>query len=186
MENSINYVIYFSIKGGLYVDYKIRPAIIGDASHIIEHTRIVIKESTFMLTAPEEFNPTLEKQEQWIRDHLSDGNYLLIAEKDEKIIAVLDFHRSKRSRLSHLGYFSISIQEAYCNMGIGRKLIEELLSWAKQRNDLEKVCLEVFSHNERAIHLYKKLGFIEEGRKVKFVKFTEDFYADEILMYQFV
>ncbi|QOR67524.1 GNAT family N-acetyltransferase [Cytobacillus suaedae] len=168
------------------MDFKIRTAVIEDASHIIEHKRVVLGESTFMLTAPEEFNPTLEEKEQWLRDHLNDGNYLLVAEKDEKIIAVMDFRRSKRSRLSHLGYFSISIQEAYCNMGIGRKLIEGLISWAEQRNDLEKVCLEVFSHNERAIHLYKKLGFIEEGRKVKFVKFTEDFYADEILMYRFV
>ncbi|MBP1940711.1 GNAT family N-acetyltransferase [Cytobacillus luteolus] len=168
------------------MDIKIRTAVIEDASQIIEHTRGVIEESTFMLTAPEEYNPTIEKEEEWIRDHLKDGNYLLVAEKSEKIIAVMNFHRSKRSRLSHLGYFSISIQEAYCNMGIGRKLIEELLSWAEQQNDLEKVCLEVFSHNERAIHLYKKLGFIEEGRKVKFVKFTDDFYADEILMYRFV
>lgn len=186
MENSSCYVIYFSIKGGLYVDYKIRTAVIEDAKELIEHTRIVLEESTFMLTSPEEFNPTLEKEEQWIRDHLNDGNYLLVAEKEGKVIGVIDFHRSKRSRVSHLGYFSISIQDAYCNMGIGRKLIEELLACAEQRNDLEKVCPEVFSHNERAIHLYKKLGFVEEGRKVNFVKFNEGFYADEILMYKFV
>lgn len=186
MENSSYYDIYFSIKGGLYVDFKIRTAVVEDAKQMIEHTRVVLEESTFMLTTPEEFNPTLDKEEQWIQDHLNDRNYLLVAEKDEKIIGVMNFHRSKRSRLSHLGYFSISIQEAYCNMGIGKKLIEELLSWAEKRDDLEKVCLEVFSHNERAIHLYKKLGFIEEGRKVKFVKFADDFYADEILMYRFV
>jgi RimJ/RimL family protein N-acetyltransferase len=186
MENLSYYVIYFSLKGGLYVEFKIRPAVVEDAKQLIEHTRTVLSESTFMLTAPEEFNLSVETEEKWIRDHLKDGNRLLVAEVEGHIVGSINFHRSKRSRLSHLGYFGISIQEAYCNVGIGRKLIEELLFWAEQRNDLEKVCLEVFSHNERAIHLYKKLGFIEEGRKIKFVKFNDDFYADEILMYRFV
>ena len=30
-----------------------------------------------------------------------------------------------------------------------------------------KLCLEVFGHNSAAIALYRKYGFMEEGRRVK-------------------
>jgi len=50
----------------------------------------------------------------------------------------------------------------------------------------EKVCLGVFSTNEWAVALYKKMGFIEEGRKFKEFKLDNGDYVDDILMYQFV
>jgi len=164
----------------------IRPARKEDALQLIEHTKIVLNESTFMLTTPEEFNTSVEDEEKWIEDHIKPGNLIIVAEKDGKIVGNLNFKTSKRKRLSHLGYFGVSIQETYCNQGIGSKLMSYLLDWAQEEPGLEKLCLEVFSHNERAIHLYKKFGFQEEGRKVKFVKFSDTHYEDEIIMYKFV
>ena len=32
---------------------------------------------------------------------------------------------------------------------------------------LHKLVLDVFAHNEAAIALYRKFGFVEEGRRVK-------------------
>ncbi|RFB18293.1 GNAT family N-acetyltransferase [Bacillus sp. HNG] len=168
------------------MEINIRPVRKEDAPQLIEHTKIVLTESTFMLTTPEEFTLTVEEEEKWIEDHTKPGNLIVVAEIEGKIIGNLNFQTSKKKRLSHLGYFGISIQEAYCNHGIGSKLMEYLLGWAQKEPGLEKVCLEVFSHNKRAIHLYKKFGFKEEGRKVKYVKFSDTHYEDEIIMYKFV
>ncbi|MFS0864196.1 N-acetyltransferase family protein [Fredinandcohnia sp. 179-A 10B2 NHS] len=168
------------------MEVTIRLAEIQDAEQIIAHTKTVLSESTFMLTALEEFNVTVEQEEKFIESHQKPGSLIIVAEVNGVIVGCANFQTSKKVRLSHLGYFGISIQEAYCNKGIGRKLLEYLLEWAKAEPGLEKVCLEVFSHNERAIHLYKKLGFQEEGRKVNFVKFSDEHYEDEILMYQYV
>ena len=66
-------------------------------------------------------------------------------------------------------------------MGIGKLLITELLNWAEQNSSIEKISLGVLSTNHRAIALYKSMGFIEEGRKIKEIKFSEDSYADDIL-----
>ncbi|MEH7235522.1 GNAT family N-acetyltransferase [Bacillus sp. JJ1562] len=165
---------------------KIRPATKNDATQLIEHTKIVLSESTYLLTAPEEFTTTVEEEEKWLEDQAKPGNLIMVADMDGKIVGNLNFQTSKRKRLSHLGYFGISIQEAYCNHGIGSKLMEYFLEWAQKEPGLEKVCLEVFSHNKRAIHLYEKFDFLEEGRKVKFVKFSDSHYEDEIIMYKFV
>ncbi|WP_449539418.1 N-acetyltransferase family protein [Ferdinandcohnia sp. Marseille-Q9671] len=168
------------------MEVKIRHVTKEDAAHLLEHTKKVINESTFLLTSPDEFTLTVDQEEEWIENHSNQGNLLIVAEIDGRIIGNLNFQTKKHKRLSHIGYFGISIQEEYCNRGIGRSLLTYLLQWAKLEPGLEKVCLEVFSHNDRAIHLYKKLGFQEEGRKVKFVKLSESEYADEILMYKFV
>jgi ribosomal protein S18 acetylase RimI-like enzyme len=48
------------------------------------------------------------------------------------------------------------------------------------------VSLGVFSTNQRAISLYKKMGFVEEGRKIKEFKMSEREYVDDIIMYKMV
>ena len=60
------------------------------------------------------------------------------------------------------------------------------LDWAEKNPLIEKVSLGVLSTNYRAIALYKSMGFVEEGRKIKEIKINENEYVDDILMYKFV
>ncbi len=41
-----------------------------------------------------------------------------------------------------------------------------MIEWARERG-LHKLSLSVFPHNAAAIALYRKFGFVEEGRRVK-------------------
>ncbi|RSK26407.1 N-acetyltransferase [Bacillus sp. HMF5848] len=164
----------------------IREAKLIDAPQIIEHVQTVLTESTFMLMTPDEFSLTVKEEEKFLQKSKEDRNLALVAEADGKIVGFMTFRRSTRQRMKHHGTFGVSIQEAFCNFGIGRQMMAHLLSWAEADPDIEKICLEVFSHNERAIHLYKKLGFVEEGRRLQHVKFEDGTYVDEIEMYKFV
>ncbi|MCO7126428.1 GNAT family N-acetyltransferase [Sporolactobacillus shoreicorticis] len=40
-----------------------------------------------------------------------------------------------------------------------------MIEWAKANPLIEKVASGVFSTNEAAIHLYKSMGFMEDGRR---------------------
>lgn len=71
------------------------------------------------------------------------------------------------------------------NQGVGKAMLSILLAWAKENPLIEKVCLEVFAENENAIALYAKVGFVEEGRKVKAIKVNENVYDDLISMTYF-
>ncbi|MFC4560208.1 GNAT family N-acetyltransferase [Virgibacillus kekensis] len=55
-------------------------------------------------------------------------------------------------------------EKEYWGRGYGREALELLLHYAFQELNLHRISLKVFSFNEKAIHLYKKLGFIEEGK----------------------
>ncbi|WP_339149610.1 MULTISPECIES: GNAT family protein [unclassified Sutcliffiella] len=165
---------------------KIREARIEDAEALLTHARKVYGEGRNLLTAPEEFNVTIEQEVQWLQESMDKGHLTLIAEEGSKIVGMLNATKGSRKRVRHICMFGISIQEEYCNNGLGSKMIFQLLDWAKRDSHIEKVCLEVFAHNERAIHVYEKLGFSIEGRKERHVKFEDGTYSDELLMGQFV
>jgi RimJ/RimL family protein N-acetyltransferase len=111
---------------------------------------------------------------------------LLVAELNGQIIGNIDFHIGKRKRLAHAGEFGMSCVPAWRGKGLGELLLTEMLKWAKTHPRVEKVNLRVIGSNQRAISLYKKLGFQEEGRKLKEIKYADGTYADEVQMGQFV
>jgi len=68
-------------------------------------------------------------------------------------------------------------------LGIGRKLMESIIQWAQNNPAIEKVFLNVFSTNQKAIRLYKYLGFREEGRFINAIKQSDGEYVDVLQMY---
>ncbi len=70
--------------------------------------------------------------------------------------------------------------------GVGTALLKSLLEWATAHPLIEKVWLEVFATNERAIRLYRKLGFVEEGVRPQDIKLGPGRYVDTLAMYKFV
>jgi RimJ/RimL family protein N-acetyltransferase len=71
-------------------------------------------------------------------------------------------------------------------MGIGTALLQTLIDWAEANPLIEKIGMAVFANNERAIRLYRKLGFVEEGRRPREMKLGPGWYVDDVLMYRFV
>ncbi|MFD2212091.1 GNAT family N-acetyltransferase [Metabacillus endolithicus] len=168
-------------------EVSIRTGQIDDAISILDIQRDVITENKYLISEIGECNKTLEKQRIWIQKILDNNREtLIIAEKDEKVIGFIAFESPNRKRLAHTGSFETMIYSDYRGLGIGKMLISELLAWAENNPLIEKVSLGVLSTNNRAISLYKSMGFVEEGRKTKEIKVSENEYADDILMYKFV
>ncbi|MFH1741617.1 MAG: UDP-4-amino-4,6-dideoxy-N-acetyl-beta-L-altrosamine N-acetyltransferase [bacterium] len=65
--------------------------------------------------------------------------------------------------------------------GYGRDAFHTLMRFAFEEMNMHRVYLYVFAFNERAIGLYEKLGFREEGRLRDSV-FQEGRYQDIVLM----
>lgn len=128
-----------------------------------------------------------KQQRNWIENILANDNEtMLVAETSMGVVGWIVFLSSNRLRLSYTGSFGMMVDKDFRNKGIGKLLIEGLLGWADSNPLIEKVSLGVFSTNDRAIALYKKMGFIQEGRKIKEFKMDSGEYVDDILMYKFV
>jgi RimJ/RimL family protein N-acetyltransferase len=61
------------------------------------------------------------------------------------------------------------VARAWRGRGVGTALLEAAIDWAR-RAGLHKLTLSVFPHNETAIALYRKFGFVEEGRRPKQIR----------------
>jgi len=166
----------------------IRTGKLEDAEAILAIENAVISERDYFITLYEELIKTsVEQKREWIQGLLENKKEtLLVAELDDQVVGWIVFYSQKRKRLSHTGSFTMMICKKFRGMGIGKMLVKALLEWSKKNPLIEKVSLGVFSTNYRAISLYKNMGFIEEGRKIKEFKLNDNEYVDDILMYKFV
>ena len=65
--------------------------------------------------------------------------------------------------------------------GYGKEVMELIIDYAFNTLNLNKVIVEVVEYNKRALEVYKKLGFIEEGRLKKHY-YADGEYFDVIIL----
>ncbi len=64
----------------------------------------------------------------------------------------------------HRVLLGIGLEKKYFGQGLGQDLMRRSIDWAQLQPSLEWMDLGVFTHNERALAIYKKFGFLEIGR----------------------
>jgi RimJ/RimL family protein N-acetyltransferase len=64
---------------------------------------------------------------------------------------------------SRHGKVGIFLGDRYAGRGYGSEAMELLINFGFWEMNLNKIKLEVYSFNPRAIHVYEKLGFVIEG-----------------------
>lgn len=99
----------------------------------------------------------------------------------EKIVGMAGLHVSSNHRLRHSGSVGLMVHKDFQGNGIGKALMDTLLDIADNWLMLVRVDLSVFIDNEKAINLYKKLQFVEEGIKRK-AAIRNGKYEDELMM----
>ena len=113
-----------------------------------------------------EYEPISDiSQRRWLEKHLNDPTekLFIISTLDGKPIGTVGFtHIDLRNRKTESGRFLIG-EKDYQNKGYGPKASILSLEYAFEHMNLNKVYLEVLSSNNKAIKLYKKLGYTAEG-----------------------
>ncbi|MFL0247359.1 GNAT family N-acetyltransferase [Candidatus Clostridium stratigraminis] len=141
----------------------LRTAEVQDSERIINLLKKIDEETTFMLREPGEFQLSLEQEEKILQDMLaSKTSTLIAAEFEGKIIGTCGINGNTRKRISHIASLGIAIEKEYWSQGIGRKLMEAGIKWAKV-SGITRLTLEVDTDNYKALSLYLKLGFEIEG-----------------------
>lgn len=162
----------------------IREAVVDDAAALLNMFRQAAKETSFLMTTPEEAQSlTLKQETVFIESYQNNENQLfLIAQTAHEIAGSLSLTKNKWKKQQHIREFGIVVLRPYWNMGIARRMIHYMLQWAEQRRNIGYIYLHVMANNEKAVRLYQHFGFKEEGRMSKAVCLGEDNYQDVILM----
>jgi RimJ/RimL family protein N-acetyltransferase len=144
--------------------------------------RMLFNEETRRLTGTQKCF-TREQVRQYIEGKAQDssGVLMLIAltENDTVIgdIQLLEIHPFNRSC-----YIRIAIDNLiHQGKGYGTEAMKLMLDYAFGDLNLHRIELNVYSYNERAIHVYERLGFKKEGVQ-RDALFYNHQYHDSIIM----
>lgn len=161
---------------------------IENAQEMADYYNTMITETRFVASDILDSKATMESQEKWINQSLNDEKSLIvIAQIGGKIVGMGNINPkgTKRVRYRHVCLIGVSVLKQFWGLKIASAIINELINFAK-KTGYEQIELDVVSTNEGAIHLYKKFGFVEEGRLTHAMKYTDGTYADFIKMQKFL
>lgn len=155
------------LKPSVASEVRIRQAEPEDAAELIAYFRRVFAEPGInLITEADEFAPTIEAESRIIREFARTTNSLfLVAESGGQIVGQLTLEGGKRRNVRHAAVLGITVARDWRGQGIGRRLMEHAIRWARDGRLLTRIELHVFARNEGAIHLYRALGFELEGRR---------------------
>ncbi|MDZ4992463.1 GNAT family N-acetyltransferase [Clostridium perfringens] len=124
-----------------------------------------------------------DEEEELIKKKIinrDENQYWYVAEEAGKVVGLGILMNHGNLRKKHVASITLMVNSKYQNIGIGSLLMKKLISLSENLNII-RLELCVFRDNYKAINLYKKFGFVEEGIKVKSALKNGE-YADEIIM----
>jgi ribosomal protein S18 acetylase RimI-like enzyme len=162
----------------------IREARTRDALELLTLRREVLAEGRWFIGTS--VDQTIEQEIQLIARMQGDPCWtVLVAREGGRIRGMVSLRPPPFQRTQHVAKLEVMVEKRSRGMGLGRDLLESALTWAEEA-PIEKIGLAVFADNERALGLYRSLGFEEEGRRKREYRMEDGTYRDDVLLYRFV
>lgn len=164
-------------------DYIIREAVPQDADRIVAYMRAIADEpdNGISFASANEFPYSPEDEAQIIADYAQAPTSLfLVAEAAGAIISVANCRAGNRG-YRHTVELGITVRRDRRDQGVGTAMMRHIVSWAQANPLIHRLELQVFPDNQRAIHVYEKIGFAHEGvRRQSFCKAGQ--FLDLVMM----
>ncbi|WP_026654280.1 GNAT family N-acetyltransferase [Butyrivibrio sp. AE3003] len=122
-------------------------------------------ETDYLLSYPDENSFDAQQEAEFLKEKTESPNEI-------EIVAVVDGVAAgtagieavgSKYKLKHRAELGIAILKEYWGLGIGKALMEACIECAKEAG-YTQLELNAVAENERAVALYKKMGFVEYGR----------------------
>jgi ribosomal protein S18 acetylase RimI-like enzyme len=155
----------------------IRPARPRDARSFAELIASVAAERRYLRS--EEVLPLRVYRSRFRRSWTS-REAQIVAVEDGRVVGHLFIQRETHPVTEHVASIGIAVAPDRRGGGVGSALMSHAIRWARSVG-VEKIVLAVYPHNTAAIALYRKFGFVDEGRLARHSR-TSSGDDDEILM----
>jgi RimJ/RimL family protein N-acetyltransferase len=111
-------------------------------------------------------------------------NLFLVCEAYGRIVGYSRCEGNELKRMAHKVEFGVGVLKDFWGYGIGKNLLKESIQWADS-NDIKKITLNVLETNKKAIMLYEKLGFEQEGMLKNDKLLSDGYYYHTVVMGRF-
>ena len=157
----------------------VRPIKLEDVFSYREAVDSVARERRFLMRLEA---PPLKAMQNFVTRNLEAAYPHYVALEGDKVVGWADIAPPHDIAL-HVGSLGMGMVQEWRGKGLGAELLERVIrdAWAHGFKRLE---LEVYDDNKPAIHLYKKHGYVLEGRK-KYARYIDEVYQDILIMAQY-
>lgn len=108
---------------------------------------------------------TLESQKKWYEQYQANDKdilYLIVSDLHDRIGSVGIDGIDSVNKTVEFGRFVIP-DEKWRGKGFGRQIVKRVMKHCFEDMDINRISLEAFEDNLRAVHLYSSCGFVLEG-----------------------
>lgn len=153
-----------------------------DAQEMAQYLKTCAGETHFLLRAPEECTETMQQETDFLQKMIDSPTSLtIVCEVDGEIAGNCQINFNARVKTRHRASIGIGLLKKYWNLGIGTAMLRELIATAKERN-IYQIELEVIEGNERAMGLYRKMGFEIVAAKPDAIRLKDGTMLKEFFM----
>lgn len=144
--------------------YRVRDARPEDAAALVALLDRVGHEDIYI--ADEAAQISAAQQAEILRRRDPRVQLVLVLEQQDVIVGSLEMIRGTFRKNRHTAIFGMALLPESRGRGLGEGLLRTAERWAQEAGVM-KISLAVFSSNRAAIRLYERLGYQEEGRRLR-------------------
>ena len=154
-----------------------------DGLAVYENFNQTHAETDYLLSYPDENNFDPAQEAQFLEEKIKSPNEIqLLALLDGAVAGTAGIEAvGRKDKVKHRAEFGISVSKAYWGLGIGRALTNACIRCAKEAG-YSQLELTAVADNERALALYRSLGFEEFGRNPKGFRSRVSGYQELVYM----
>ena len=131
----------------------------NDAAQMLEYLATTAGETPFLIRYPEECTETPDQEAAFLQKMIdSPIDMMLVCTVDGKLAGNCRLARHGRIKTRHRAGVAIALKKEFWGLGIGTVMFEEMIRCATEMG-ISQLELEVIEGNDRAISLYRKMGF---------------------------
>jgi RimJ/RimL family protein N-acetyltransferase len=169
---------------------QVRPVNISDASGMLQTDRAIIEKGLGVVQELADLG-TLDEYENRLQQRLRAVPHnacYAVAERRGLIVGSCQIERLIPARVRHVATVSVGIHPSHQALGIGRAVMDYVLTWARgvQAPPIIRIELAVQADNYPAQRLYDALGFQRECIRRRYIRDPDGRERDDYIMAYFL
>ena len=143
----------------------LRNGVAADGGAVFENFNQTHAETDYLLSYPDENSFDPEQEAEFLENKTNSPNEIeIIALVDGEVVGTAGIEAvGSKYKVRHRAELGISVLKAYWGLGLGKALTRACIQCARDAGYVQ-LELNAVAENERALELYRSVGFVEFGR----------------------